>query len=213
MRFLLLAALLLAPLDAFAAGEAFPELKLQLTLASAAEPSAPSGDALDFDLLGAAKAPVASEDQVRMEGRLRLRRGMLTAHQVGGVGLLGFTLATCVLGQLNYSDRFAGPSTARWQLGHEVASFSTLGLFAATGLMALLAPVPVAKSSQGLDRGLLHKVGMATATAGMLAQAGLGIYTTTREGYLNQQDFALAHLVVGYVTLAAMLLGVGAMVF
>jgi hypothetical protein len=54
---------------------------------------------------------------------------------------------------------------------------------------------------------------MLVATAGMVAQGVLGIWTQSREGYLNQQSIATAHLVVGYVTLAAVATGVGALVF
>ena len=54
---------------------------------------------------------------------------------------------------------------------------------------------------------------MFTAAAGMVTQAILGIYTRERVGYLDQERFATVHLVVGYVTLAAMLTGVGALVF
>ena len=54
---------------------------------------------------------------------------------------------------------------------------------------------------------------MFTATGGMAAEAVLGLWTRSREGYLNQPDFAAAHLVIGYVTFAAISLGVGAIVF
>jgi hypothetical protein len=47
----------------------------------------------------------------------------------------------------------------------------------------------------------------------MLAQGVLGIYTRERLGYLDQERLATAHLVVGYATLAAVLTGVGALVF
>ena len=138
---------------------------------------------------------------------------MLLAHQSLGIGLLALTASTCVVGQLNWSDRFAGPSTGRYELTHEVLSIGTLVLFAATAAMSLFAPVPMEKQHQGFDRGVLHKIGLFTASAGMAAQAVLGIYSTQREGFQNQRGFATAHLVVGYVTLAAMLFGVGAMVF
>jgi hypothetical protein len=46
----------------------------------------------------------------------------------------------------------------------------------------------------------------------MVTQAYLGIQTVNREGYVDQQQYGRAHLVVGYATLAAMLVGVGALV-
>jgi hypothetical protein len=54
---------------------------------------------------------------------------------------------------------------------------------------------------------------MFTAAAGMIAQGVLGVVTRDREGYLNQERFGTAHLVIGYATLAAMATGVGALVF
>jgi hypothetical protein len=59
----------------------------------------------------------------------------------------------------------------------------------------------------------LHKAGMFTASALMLAQVITGILTAGREGHLNQQDIGRVHLAIGYATLAAMTFGVGAIVF
>jgi hypothetical protein len=163
---------------------------------------------LDFDLLG--KPPPPPEVD---EGALRLRRTMLTLHQGAGFGLVALQLATTFVGQLNYNDRFAnGPSTGQYQQPHALLAYSTLAAFVATGALALLAPSPL-KKSEGFDRVTLHKISMYTAAAGMLAQGVLGVATTQREGYLNQPDLAKAHLVAGYVTLAAVAVGVGALVF
>jgi hypothetical protein len=174
-------------------------------------PAAPaSGDAagMDFDLLGAAKPPPDTADAAA----LRRRRTMLTAHQAIGFGLVGLQLATTVVGQLNYSDRFGGPSTARYQLTHATLAYSTLGIFALNATVALLAPSPV-KRSYGMDRVMVHRIAMFTAAAGMVGQGLLGAYTHQREGYLNQEKLATAHLAIGYGTLAAMAIGVGALVF
>ncbi len=168
----------------------------------------PPPTTLDFDLLGEGK-PALHVD----EGALRRRRTMLNVHQGFGLGMFAVALANTVVGQLNYSDRFAsGPSTGKYELTHKITAYSTVGLFAVTGLLAVFAPNPIPKSG-GFDRVTLHKIAMATATAGMVAQVALGIWTSSREGYLNQPDIATAHLVVGYVTFAAITLGVGAIVF
>ena len=71
------------------------------------------------------------------------------------------------------------------------------------GLLALLAPSP--KTPRKFDRVMVHRIAMFTAAAGMVTQAVLGIYTRERIGWLDQEQFATAHLVVGYMTLAAML--------
>ncbi len=168
----------------------------------------PAPPRLDFDLLGA-PAPAPKVD----EGALRLRRTMLSWHQGAGLALLALQLATTVVGQLNYSDRFAGgPSTGRYELSHKVLAYSTLGLFAIDGSLALLAPSPV-RRDEGFDRVTLHKIAMFTAAVGMLAQGILGVVTREREGYLNQSQLATIHLAVGYATLAAVGVGVGALTF
>jgi len=164
--------------------------------------------ALEFDLLGVPPPPPKVN-----EGSLRLRRTMLTVHQGLGLGLVALQLGTTVVGQLNYSDRFAGgPSTAKYQQPHAILAYTTLAAFTAVGALALLAPSPVERSG-GFDRVTLHKISMFTAAAGMLAQGLLGVATRNREGYLNQPDLAAVHLAVGYVTLAAMAVGVGALVY
>jgi hypothetical protein len=216
-----LAALVAAPLRAEADARAGhpPDLTLRpgLLLAvagapkgdGAAKPRASEPGSLDFDLLGAAEPPPDAADA----GALRLRRRMLTAHQALGIGLVGLHLGTTVVGQLNYSDKFSsGPNTGRYRLSHAALAYSTLGVFAVNGALALFAPSPV-KQPMKLDRVMVHRISMATATAGMLAQAGLGIYTSGREGYLNQERLGQVHLAIGYVTLAALATGVGALVF
>ena len=53
---------------------------------------------------------------------------------------------------------------------------------------------------------------MLGATAGMVAEAGLGIWTASREGYADQSKIGTVHLVVGYATLTMMIVAVGALV-
>jgi hypothetical protein len=162
----------------------------------------------DIDLLGKPPpAPVVDEAAVQR------RRLLLNLHQGAGIGMFTIALANTVVGQLNYSDRFAnGPSTGRYQLAHQITGYATVGAFAATGLLAAFAPNPL-PHGRGFDRVTLHKLSMMTAAAGMAAETVLGIWTASREGYLNQHDFAAAHLVIGYLTFAALSFGVGAIVF
>jgi len=180
-----------------------PSLAVALAAATPDEPS------LDFDLLGAPPAARAVDDRPA-----RLRRTMLKTHQAVGLGLVALQLATTAVGQLSYSDKFGSgaPMTARYEQTHAALAYSTLGAFAVNGALALFAPRPTGKPARGFDRVTLHKIGMATATAGMLAQGALGIYTDRREGYLNQERYARAHLAIGYATLAAVGVAVGALV-
>ena len=172
-------------------------------------PSAPTpAPSLDFDLL-APPPPPPGQDPA-----LARRRTLLDWHQGLGIGLFGLTLATTVVGQLNYDDRFVGsrPSTGNYLAPHAVLATSTLVAFAATGMLALLAPAPPVRRD-GFDRITLHKIAMFTAAAGMAAEGALGLWTQRREGYLNQESLARAHLVLGYVVLAAVTTGVAAIVF
>jgi hypothetical protein len=166
---------------------------------------------MDFDLLGEPeKPPPASADAKLM----RRRSKMLGAHQAIGVGLLALQVATTTVGQLNYSDKFSGgPNTNRYKQPHAILAYTNLGVFVTNGAIALLAPEPPGLKSSGFDRVTLHKVSMFTAAAGMAAQGVLGVYTARREGFQNQDRFATTHLAIGYATLAAMLVGVSALVF
>jgi hypothetical protein len=168
----------------------------------------PPPKSLDFELLPPPPPSLHVDDAA-----LQRRRWLLDAHQAVGLGMFGLALANTVVGQLNYSDRFAsGPSTGKYQMAHKITAYGTLGAFAASGILAALAPNPLPKSG-GFDRVTLHKVSMIVAAGGMAAQAVLGIWTSSREGYLNQPQLATAHLVVGYATFAAITLGVGTIVF
>jgi hypothetical protein len=179
--------------------------------AASPAPAATEGNNPDlgFDLLGPGEKAVAVD-----EASVARRRWMLTYHPVLGIALLACETATIVVGQLNYSDRFGGgPSSGRYERAHLLLAGSTAVLFVGTGLLAILAPNPLNQKHQGFDRVLLHKIAMFTATAGMATEIALGIYTTRREGYLNQESLARTHLAIGYVTLAATYLGVGSLVF
>jgi hypothetical protein len=168
--------------------------------------AAPKPGSLDFDLLG-----TPTRKQQVDEGELKLRRTMLNWHQGVGLGMFALQLATTVVGQLNYDDKFGGDNTERFRRPHAVLAYTTLAAFVAAGTLALIAPTPL-KRDTGFDRVSVHKLSMAVAAAGMLAQGVLGVWTRSREGYLNQQGLATAHLVIGYVTFAAVAAGVGALV-
>jgi hypothetical protein len=188
------------------------EILAHVVLARAQDGAQPAGGggSLDFDLLGEAQPPPEAPDARRM----KLRRTMLTWHQGTGFALLGLQLGATVLGQLSYNDKFGGSAPAntnKYRLPHAVLSYGTLGAFVGAGTLALLAPSPVRKERR-FDRVMVHRIAMFTAAAGMAAQAGLGIYTAKREGYLDQEDKAQLHLAIGYATLAAVATGVGALV-
>jgi hypothetical protein len=165
---------------------------------------------LSFDLLGEAAAPGAQVD----ERAVSRRRTMLKTHQGLGIGLMVLELSTLVVGQLNYRDRFGGGArTGSFKTAHAVLGYSAFALFLTNESLALLAPVPIKKAHEGFDRATLHKVGLFTAAAGMLAEAALGIYTAHFASPESQRSLAKTHLFVGYGTYAAMAVGVSAFIF
>lgn len=179
----------------------------------AAPPAAVAAD--DFDLLAPAPAadPAARAHAEELTRKLALRRSLLGKHQLLGFLNLGAVATATVLGQLNYTDKYGGGGdTEKFRLAHRVAAYSAAGLFAATGLLALLAPSPLEKPAR-LDTATLHKAAMLAATAGMAAQVVLGVLALRSEGNLRQRDLALAHQVTGYATLAATAAGVAVLTF
>jgi len=212
LTLLLLAAPARAAPEGAAPEGAAPEgaAPLVLVLAPPEQPGTDDPD-LDFDI----PATLASQQEVSSQNsQLSLRRGMLVGHQALGFGLLGIDLWATIVGQLNYNDHFvSGAPTGRYQSAHRTLAWATVATFAATGALAVFAPSPPRRVSQGFDRMALHKLCMASATAGMAAQAVLGMATAGREGRLNQQDLGKVHLAIGYFTFAALAIGFGALVF
>jgi cytochrome b561 len=208
-----IALLLLAAAPRGAAAGLLLDEALVLDLADpkpAAPRPKPADLSLDFDLLGKpAPPPVAIDDAA-----MKKRADMLQIHQKIGIGLAALTLATTVVGQLNYNDKYGSnaPVTGKYEATHTVLAFTTLGVFAIDGTIALLAPSnPVKRDAW--DRVTVHKVGMALATVGMVAQGVVGVYADQQEGRIDQKQIAKTHLVIGYATLAAMAVAVGALVF
>lgn len=184
-----------------------------LQLALADQPAQQSPD--DFELLPPEKPadPAAIARQQELSRALERRRRLLELHQVGGFATLATMTATVVVGQLNYNDKYGGGGdTGKYRLTHQLLAYTTSGVFAATGLLALFAPSPFEKPLR-FDTATLHKTAMIVATAGLLTQVVLGIATAGKEGSVAQRDFALAHQIVGYGTLAATATGFGVLFF
>jgi hypothetical protein len=174
---------------------------------------APPPPSLDFDLLGPDAAPVPAADP-GFQRRVERRRLMLKVHQGMGIATWTALAATSIVGQLQFDDRFrGGGDTGKWRTPHKALVITSSTLFATSGLLALLAPEPYQKRPLRLDTATVHKVSMAVATAGMLAQIALGVAARGKAGSLQERDLATAHQVVGYTTLGAMTIGAGALFF
>ena len=169
----------------------------------------------DFDLLPKAATPSAAAlaRQRELERQLAKRRTMLFYHQIGGFLTLGSLTATAVLGQLDYRDKYGGGGdVGTYRAWHRWVAVATTAIFAGTASLAVFAPVPIEKPT-GLDTATVHKIAMTVAAAGMATQIVLGIVTASKEGQYAQRDFALAHQIVGYTTLAASLTGFTVLTF
>jgi len=166
--------------------------------------------------MGNSGAHLTAADEARaraLESKVRLRRSVLVWHQALGFVTLAGLAAACVIGQLNYDDKYlSGTDNGRFYNAHLGLGVGTGALFAVTGILALAAPNPYPKPIK-FDTALLHKLAMALATAGMVAQMVLGPITAAREGKLDQRQWATAHLVTGYATFGFMATGVLAYVF
>jgi hypothetical protein len=169
----------------------------------------------DFDLLPkeAVPGPAALARQQELERKLAQRRTMLQLHQLAGFLTLASLTTTVVLGQLDYLDKYGGRGdVGTYHLWHRWVAFASTGIFAGTAALAVFAPVPLEKKVR-LDTATLHKIAMTVAATGMAAEIVLGIVTATKEGQRVQRDFALAHQIVGYATLAAAFTGFTVLTF
>src|SRR6478735_3984899 len=134
-------------------------------------PSAPAKDEFNFQL-GAPgeQKPALVQDPAeklklqRLEGRVKVRRSMLIAHQVLGFITLGALAATNIIGTLHYVDKFAGDHDDRFKDAHLYLGIGTSVVFTAAASTALFAPNPYPKPIK-FDTALLHKVSMAVAAA------------------------------------------------
>ena len=182
--------------------------------AQTAPPTQPE-PTLDFelDLPAVQKAnPVDPE----LERKIALRRKMLEVHPVLGIATLTSLGATVVLGQLNLYDKYGGGGdTGRYRSWHRGFAYGSAALFAATGLLGVLAPEPFEKHARfdRFDSSTLHKTLTAIAMVGMVAQIALGVTASLREGHLDQRSFAQVHQVIGYATFGAMAAGFTVLLF
>lgn len=213
-----------ALLSALAGTAAADEPKAPTSTPPAAATGSSGDGSLDFDLfndkdkpkLDPAAQAAADAKLKELERKVRIRRQVLTAHQVIGFTTLAVMAATVILGQVNYVARYGGLNDGmdfdRYQNAHLGLSVSTSALFTTLGILGLAAPNPYPKPIKA-DAALVHKVSMALATAGMVTQLILGPITAISGGKLEQRDLALGHVITGYATFGFMSAGVLAYVF
>lgn len=183
----------------------------------APEPKAAApGATLDFDFFSqepGAKAGVSGTsggDRLQLDNpdraaqKAKTRRWMLTTHQTLGIATWALMAATVVVGQLHYNELYGGGSgSLTYRTPHRWLVVSTSAAFATTAAFSLFAPSPYEKPLR-FDTGLLHRIAVIGATAGMLTQAALGWVTARRAEAGNPNNlrtYARTHQILGYTTL------------
>ena len=132
--------------------------------------------------------------QERMS-EIRLRRTMLTAHQIGGFTTLALMLTADYFGQLTIDgDRKAGDI-------NQTIIAATIISYSATGLLAVLSPPPLIRRGEG-GTVALHKTLAWIHLIGMIVTPILG--STIRHHRLFNMDQAHSHQVAGYLTTAVL---------
>ena len=135
---------------------------------------------------------------------LSLRRTMLVMHQVGGFVTLGSMLAAVYYGQKSLNDANSGQRDDPYRQSHSTFVTSTIILYSATGLLALLSPPPYIRrdefSTTSLHKTLarVHFVGMVVTPilGGTILKRGpIGRYVD-----LNQARY---HQISAYATTTA----------
>jgi len=125
---------------------------------------------------------------------LSVRRTMLTAHQIGGFVTLGLMATTVYFGQ-RYLDH--GQRNDRDM--HQTFVAATIASYAATGLLAILAPPPLIRRDE-FSTTTLHKTLAWIHVAGMIITPILGAAISKRgSSYYDQARF---HQVSAYITTA-----------
>jgi hypothetical protein len=137
----------------------------------------------------------------------RTRRHRLEVHQILGMTTWGLMLAASVVGQLNYNNLYGGGSgSGTYLMPHRLLTYSTAIMFSITAGYALFAPKPYPKPLK-FDTGLIHRIAVIGASAGMVAQMVLGFITarTADSGNgTNLQRDAKIHGIIGWTTLGFM---------
>ncbi len=187
--------------------------------ASPPAPAEATKSEADFDLLDDATHPSVAElaeKGAQTDKEVWLRRKMLNVHQALGLGLLASMVATTVVGELNLVDKYGEKGyTRRYYNLHTGLVITTSVLFTSVGTLGYFAPDPYPKKLRfdRLDPSTVHKVSMAAATVGMLAQLALGIVAANLDGSLAQPNLVTAHQIVGFTTLGALTVGAVAWLF
>lgn len=174
-------------------------------------------EAMDFDLFGDTEAMPREAIDPSVGARAQTRRSMLQTHQILGLSTLTLMTTTAVIGQINFTDLYGkgGARSGDYLLAHRIASYTTAGVFLSTAVFALFAPTPYERRS-GFDSGMLHRIGVIGASAGLVTQVVLGFVAARSAdagNARNLETYATVHQAVGYTTLGLMAVAATVWVF
>ena len=126
---------------------------------------------------------------------LRVRRAMLKVHQFMGFATVGATITTIYFGEQIKNGKY------EYIKQKDAAAVISVGCYAATGLLQLLAPPPlvIRKATGGWSSIRVHKTLAYIHFTGMVITPALGFYLH-QKGY----DLITYHRVSAYITTAAL---------
>ncbi len=147
-------------------------------------------------------SPLAPQSR---RSELRLRRSMLTVHQVGGFLTVASMIATVYYGQKSLLDPNSGQRSDPYRKSHQLFETTTIVLYSATGALAIFSPPPLIRRNE-FNTVMVHKTLAWIHFIGMVVTPILG-GTILKRGPigryvdLNQARF---HQISGYVTAGAL---------
>jgi hypothetical protein len=140
--------------------------------------------------------------QVR-KSELNLRRTMLSTHQIGGFLTLASMLTAVYYGQKSLNDPNSGQRNDPYRGPHKTFIATTIVLYSATGLLAILSPPPSIRRDE-ISTTTIHKTLAWVHVLGMIVTPILGSTILKRGPIgryvdLNQARF---HQISAYATTA-----------
>jgi hypothetical protein len=127
---------------------------------------------------------------------LAVRRTMLTIHQIGGFVTLASMITTVYYGQ-----RYLTTGDLAYRDMHKTFIPITIGLYATTGLLAVLSPPPLIRRDNETSTTTIHKMLAWVHFTGMILTPILG--KALKNSGASYYDQARYHQIAAYVTTAA----------
>ena len=137
------------------------------------------------------------------EKEMKLRRTMLTIHEIGGFTTLAAMIATCIVGQMAYNQYPNRISPGLGGLKNNLAA-ATEFLYFGTASLAIFTPPPLVRRKEWSSVST-HKLLATIHFTGMIVTPILASYIggERRPGSTISRNAETAHMISGYTTTAA----------